>query len=137
MPAALLSRFDLIFIMLDNQESERDLELARHIGKVHQNKNALKTGDHYSIKLFKNYIALSKEYEPKISQKLTSLLIERYVRKRIFYADRTKQGERYITTRNLLALIRLCQARVSSVLCRPVLDSRTISQSKTFWSARS
>ena len=38
LPAALLSRFDLIFIMLDTANTEKDLELARHIGTVHQNK---------------------------------------------------------------------------------------------------
>ncbi len=38
LPAALLSRFDLIFIMLDTAEKKKDFELGRHIGKVHQRK---------------------------------------------------------------------------------------------------
>jgi len=92
LPAALLSRFDLIFILLDNQDSERDLELARHIAKVHQSKNVPVKLDHFNIKFVKNYIALSKDFEPKISPKLTSLLIEKYVKRRAYYADRTKQG---------------------------------------------
>jgi DNA replication licensing factor MCM7 len=37
LPAALLSRFDLIFILLDQPNSLNDKELAVHIGKVHQN----------------------------------------------------------------------------------------------------
>jgi DNA replication licensing factor MCM7 len=36
LPAALLSRFDLIFILLDTAEAGKDLELAKHIGMVHQ-----------------------------------------------------------------------------------------------------
>lgn len=38
LPAALLSRFDLIFILLDKQCDLDDLKLARHIGAVHMNK---------------------------------------------------------------------------------------------------
>lgn len=36
LPAALLSRFDLIFILLDNSEISKDTELAKHIGNVHK-----------------------------------------------------------------------------------------------------
>jgi DNA replication licensing factor MCM7 len=36
LPAALLSRFDLIFILLDSPNKARDIALARHIGEVHQ-----------------------------------------------------------------------------------------------------
>jgi DNA replication licensing factor MCM7 len=119
LPAALLSRFDLVFILLDNVDAEKDLKLAKHIAKVHQSKKAPETSGFFSIKTLRNYIALSKDYQPKISQKLTSLLVEKYVKKRIYYSDMRKQGERYITTRNLLALIRLCQARVILSLYRP------------------
>jgi DNA replication licensing factor MCM7 len=36
LPAALLSRFDLIFILLDNSEISKDIDLAKHIGNVHK-----------------------------------------------------------------------------------------------------
>ena len=62
LPAALLSRFDLVFIMLDNQNRERDLELAKHIATVHQKKETSQLCDHFNLKFLKNYIALSKEY---------------------------------------------------------------------------
>lgn len=110
--AALLSRFDLIFILLDRADPEKDLSLAKHIGKVHQNKGAHQSTSSFSIKTLRNYIALSKEYQPKISHQLCELLVERYVKNRRLYSDKVREGERYITTRNLLALIRLCQARV-------------------------
>lgn len=80
---------------------------------MHQQKKAPETTAAFDVRTLRNYIALSKDFEPKISPKLTSLLVERYVKKRIYYSDITKKGERYITTRNLLALIRLCQARVT------------------------
>jgi DNA replication licensing factor MCM7 len=31
LPAALLSRFDILFLLLDTAETERDVELARHV----------------------------------------------------------------------------------------------------------
>jgi DNA replication licensing factor MCM7 len=36
LPAALLSRFDLIFVLLDTYDKFKDFELAKHIGHVHQ-----------------------------------------------------------------------------------------------------
>jgi DNA replication licensing factor MCM7 len=36
LPAALLSRFDLLWIIQDKNDREIDLKLARHIASVHQ-----------------------------------------------------------------------------------------------------
>ncbi len=36
LPAALLSRFDLLFLLLDKPSEEKDLELARHVVSVHR-----------------------------------------------------------------------------------------------------
>jgi DNA replication licensing factor MCM7 len=37
LPPALLSRFDLLWLILDRADMETDLEMARHIVHVHQN----------------------------------------------------------------------------------------------------
>lgn len=37
MPAALLSRFDLLFILIDKQDSNKDKKLAEHVVYTHQN----------------------------------------------------------------------------------------------------
>ena len=39
LPAALLSRFDLLFLILDKPNYERDLALATHVTSVHMNLN--------------------------------------------------------------------------------------------------
>jgi DNA replication licensing factor MCM7 len=36
LPAALLSRFDLIFLLLDIVDDENDIALARHVATVHK-----------------------------------------------------------------------------------------------------
>lgn len=92
LPAALLSRFDLIFILLDTRDAEKDLALAKHIGEVHKSKNSDFCKPEFSGRLLRTYIGMAKSYEPKISEELTSLLIERYVKRRAYYADKLKQG---------------------------------------------
>jgi DNA replication licensing factor MCM7 len=37
LPPALLSRFDLLWLILDRADMETDLEMARHVVHVHQN----------------------------------------------------------------------------------------------------
>lgn len=36
MPAALLSRFDLVFILVDKPDENKDSLLANHIGNLHK-----------------------------------------------------------------------------------------------------
>ncbi|KAH7824009.1 DNA replication licensing factor MCM7 [Monocercomonoides exilis] len=40
LPPALLSRFDLLFLIIDKPDFERDLELGRYIGTVHRTKRS-------------------------------------------------------------------------------------------------
>ena len=71
LPAALLSRFDLIFILIDSPDSSSDELLARHIGFVHRNLYAPK-GDFipYDLNFMKNFVAKAKSYNPTISEEL-------------------------------------------------------------------
>ena len=82
LPAALLSRFDLIFILLDTSDANRDLDLAKHIGKVHQNERAPRMEEQFDETFIRNYVALSKEYTPLISEELHQEMINRYIEKR-------------------------------------------------------
>jgi len=40
LPPALLSRFDLLWLILDKADMDTDLELARHVVYVHQNRES-------------------------------------------------------------------------------------------------
>lgn len=112
MPAALLSRFDLIFILLDTADKKRDLELAIHIGRVHQKKKS-PVDNVYDSEFIRTYIAMARNFKPIIKQSLHKELINKYIEKRKEQCDISKEGENYTTTRSLLALIRLCQAKVT------------------------
>jgi len=41
LPAALLSRFDLIFLLLDKANEEMDEELAKHVTNVHRTRKVV------------------------------------------------------------------------------------------------
>jgi DNA replication licensing factor MCM7 len=102
---------------LDERDKEKDLEMAKHIGKVHKLK---KTTDDakllFSPDFLRTYIAMSKNFEPTISEELHELLINKYIEKRQEQQSIKNKGDKYTTTRSLLALIRLCQARVTYML---------------------
>ena len=115
LPAALLSRFDLLFLLLDEVNPERDLELARHVAYVHQHKKVNndnnKDGKIYNEEFIREYIAQAKKCKPTIPQDLHNFIVQKYVEKRkLEIEQKNKQGYQYITPRSLLAVIRLSQA---------------------------
>ena len=62
LPPALLSRFDLIFVLIDEIKEEKDLMMARHIGMVHKNKKLFSQENEIDPQTLRTYIALSKNY---------------------------------------------------------------------------
>ena len=76
----------------------------------------------FSPDFLRAYIAMSKTYTPTISEELHNILISKYIEKRQEQIGSLKKEDKYITTRSLLALIRLCQARVIISLFRPDSD---------------
>ena len=79
----LLSRFDLIFVMTDDPDEERDAALAKHILETHE------LGE--KLAKFKNVVAsgLSKEALEVESEKVKPLIEPELLRKYIAYAKRT------------------------------------------------
>ena len=112
LPAALLSRFDLLFLLLDEVNPERDLELARHVAYVHQHKKVNNDNKEiYNEEFIRGYIAQAKTCRPTIPQDLHNFIVQKYVEKRKLEVEqKNKQGYQYITPRSLLAVIRLSQA---------------------------
>lgn len=111
LPAALLSRFDLIFLLLDKPNREKDLMLAQHVTYVHQHSKPPETKTAlYEPNIIRSYIAQAKKMSPSIPRDLHSFIIQKYVEKRKEESEMSKQGYQYITPRSLLAIIRLAQA---------------------------
>jgi DNA replication licensing factor MCM7 len=67
LPAALLSRFDLIFLLLDKADATNDELLAKHVTYVHQHSTHPKLDfDPLSPSFIRAYIAEAKKCEPVI-----------------------------------------------------------------------
>ncbi|KAL0478984.1 DNA replication licensing factor MCM7 [Acrasis kona] len=127
LPPALLSRFDLMFLLLDKQNDDADAKLARHITFVHQNSHAPLVNvddqseqDHVDQDYLRCYVALAKQHSPFIPGHLVDFVSDLYVRMRANdirnsgggagkedFSDHTKM---YTTPRTLLAILRLSQA---------------------------
>lgn len=106
LPAPIISRFDLIFVIEDKPSREKDSELAEHILKTHQ----FNTVD-YEIEpeLLRKYIAYArKNVNPRLTEDANNVLKEFYVSTR--NSNPEEQGAVPITARQLEAIIRLSEA---------------------------
>jgi DNA replication licensing factor MCM7 len=81
---SLLSRFDLIFILLDRPDQARDNMMAKHITYVHKNKTYPKTEttDVFDTPFLREYVAYAKRFNPKIPSNLHTYLTKKYIEKR-------------------------------------------------------
>ena len=119
--SALLSRFDLIFVMLDQAECGRDCNIAHFLlqqsiipgsgyDRPFEMDNALFSEDnakgHWSMDKLRQYIATIREkFQPTLTPEASELLENHYA-----LCRQQRNGESLITVRFLESLIRLSQA---------------------------
>jgi len=85
LPAALLSRFDLLFLLLDKVEQDDDLFLAKHVTQVHQKLRPPEL-DFKPVDqdFMRHYIAHAQSFKPVIPADLHNYIVAQYVQKRKF-----------------------------------------------------
>ena len=106
LPAPIISRFDLIFVIEDKPSKDGDAKLADHILKIHQENTV-----EYEIEpeLLRKYIAYArKNINPHLTDEAIQVLKEFYVSTR--NSNPEEQGPVPITARQLEAIIRLSEA---------------------------
>ncbi|XP_071512260.1 DNA replication licensing factor mcm7 [Panulirus ornatus] len=109
LPAALLSRFDLLWLIQDRPDRENDLRLAQHITYVHQHCSQPPTQfKPLDMKLMRRYIALCKKKQPTIPENLTDYIVSAYVEMR--KEARNNKDMTFTSARTLLAVLRLSTA---------------------------
>lgn len=109
LPAALLSRFDLLWLIQDRCDRENDLRLARHITYVHQHNCQPPTRvQPLDMKLMRRYIALCRQKQPSVPQHLTDYIVSAYVEMR--KEARNNKDMTFTSARNLLGILRLSTA---------------------------
>eukprot|EP00040_Diaphanoeca_grandis_P001325 m.18150 g.18150 ORF g.18150 m.18150 type:complete len:739 (-) comp11864_c1_seq1:201-2417(-) len=117
LPTALLSRFDLLFLLLDRPDLDGDLRLAHHITYVHTH-NDFPPLEHAPVprETVRNYIAIARGYQPYISKELTDFIVGTYVKLR---EDSDENPDiQYTGARTLLAVL-----RCSTALARLRMDN--------------
>ncbi|XP_072979096.1 DNA replication licensing factor MCM6 [Typha angustifolia] len=122
LPPAILSRFDLVYIMIDEPDENTDYHIAHHIVRVHQkHEDALAPA--FTTAELKRYIAYAKSLKPQLSPEARKVLVDSYVALR---RGDTTPGTRVayrMTVRQLEALIRLSEAIARSHLERVVVPA--------------
>ena len=113
LPPTLISRFDLVYLVLDKVDEAADRRLARHlVGLYLEDKPASANADILPIETLTAYISFVRNnVHPVLSEEAGEALAQRYVALRKAGED-PRSSERRITatTRQLESMIRLSEA---------------------------
>nr|XP_022904084.1 DNA replication licensing factor MCM4 [Onthophagus taurus] len=108
LPHTLLSRFDLIFLILDPQNELFDKRLAKHLVSLYYKTVEQEEDEILDMSILRDYIAYGKEHcHPKLSEDASQKLIQSYVDMRKIGSGR---GQITAYPRQLESLIRLAEA---------------------------
>uniref|UniRef100_A0A8C3GDW5 DNA replication licensing factor MCM4 n=1 Tax=Cairina moschata TaxID=8855 RepID=A0A8C3GDW5_CAIMO len=108
LPHTLLSRFDLIFLMLDPRDEAYDRRLARHLVSLYYQSEERMEEEYMDMAVLRDYIAYARCYvNPRLSEEASQALIEAYVDMRKIGSGR---GMVSAYPRQLESLIRLAEA---------------------------
>ncbi len=119
LPPPILSRFDLIFIVEDLPNVEKDTRLATHILNIHTDIDQARPL--IDTSLLKKYISYARRYvKPKLTEDAKKLLLDFYVSMRMSGVKNSETSDKppaiAITPRQLEALIRLSEAHAKMAL---------------------
>uniref|UniRef100_H2ZKX4 DNA replication licensing factor MCM4 n=1 Tax=Ciona savignyi TaxID=51511 RepID=H2ZKX4_CIOSA len=116
LPHTLLSRFDLIFLMLDPQDEAYDRRLANHLVSLYHRTQEEEEVDVMDADVLKDYIAYARAFiKPRLTEDAGQELVQAYVEMRKGGGSGSKGG---VTAypRQLESLIRLSEAHAKSRL---------------------
>ncbi|MCJ1379633.1 hypothetical protein MMC17_002735 [Xylographa soralifera] len=124
LPPTLLSRFDLVYLVLDRIDEQNDRRLARHLVGMYledtpENASTLEI---LPVEFLTSYISYARnKCQPRITQAAAEELVRSYVEMRKLGED-VRAAERRITatTRQLESMIRLAEAHAKMRLSEEV-----------------
>jgi DNA replication licensing factor MCM6 len=109
LPPAILSRFDLLHVMVDEPDPVMDAQIANHILSVHLGAGAALTPP-YKKERMQCYLKLARSIKPRITAAAQKQLVGSYKRLRSDDAAPGSSAAYRITVRQLEALVRLSEA---------------------------
>jgi replicative DNA helicase Mcm len=110
LPITLLSRFDLIFVLRDLPEEEKDFRMAEHILGLHKT-SVTPISAPIESEMLRKYISYSRQIEPVITDDVIERFRDFYVKMRTSSMEGGEATAISITARQLESLIRLAEAR--------------------------
>ncbi|NIQ06320.1 MAG: hypothetical protein GWO20_11535 [Candidatus Korarchaeota archaeon] len=121
LPMTILSRFDLIFVVRDIPQTERDKAMASHILGLHSKE--FRPSPVFSPNFLKKYIRYAREYiTPTFTKAAHEKLLDFYLRLRDSSKSGSGMGPIAITVRQLEALVRLSEAHARMLLREEVRE---------------
>lgn len=111
----ILSRFDMIFLIKDEHIANKDMDIARHVMRVHLNADQKETVEgELSIEFLKKYITYTRhKFAPRLSPAASSKLADHFVNFRTKSRDSRSDGKKPaipITIRQLEAIVRVSES---------------------------
>lgn len=124
LPPTLLSRFDLVYLMLDKVDERSDRQLAQHLARIYLDNDAHNAASFevLPIEFLTTYITYAKQHiHPVITEAARAELVSSYVAMRKLGQD-VRAAEKRITatTRQLESMIRLSEAHAKMRLSHQV-----------------
>lgn len=125
LPPTLLSRFDLVYLILDRVDDKADRRLAKHLLSMYledKPQSAASAHDILPVEFLTSYISYARSHiQPTISEEAAKELVELYVAMRALGQD-VRAAEKRITatTRQLESMIRLAEAHAKMRLSEVV-----------------
>ncbi|ORX45319.1 MCM-domain-containing protein [Hesseltinella vesiculosa] len=123
LPPPLLSRFDLLYLILDRVDEDSDRRLANHLVSLYMEDQPTTAGmDIVPVDLLTKYISYAREkIQPVLTEEAGRHLVDLYVELRKQGQDRGGQAKRVTaTTRQLESMIRMAEAHARMRLSRSV-----------------
>lgn len=130
----ILSRFDMIYIIKDEHNEEKDMILAKHVMNVHLNvrthQNDVDQEGELSLQFLKKYISYCRSRcGPRLSETAGAKLQNRYVLMRGGTREAEAASDKRlaipITVRQLEAIVRISQSQWPRCVWGPLLTNRT------------
>eukprot|EP01116_Phalansterium_solitarium_P020166 TRINITY_DN5870_c0_g1_i1.p1 TRINITY_DN5870_c0_g1~~TRINITY_DN5870_c0_g1_i1.p1 ORF type:complete len:820 (-),score=186.98 TRINITY_DN5870_c0_g1_i1:6-2465(-) len=106
---AIMSRFDLFFVVLDDCNEKTDREIARHIVLMHQKRDRALTPE-FSTGQLQRYIRYCRKVNPVITPASLAVLAENYRKLRQNDISGHNKTAYRITVRQLESMVRLSEA---------------------------
>jgi len=114
LPIPLLTRFDLVFVVRDIPQEEKDRQIAQHILSQHGT-SGTDTTSLIDVDILTKYLAYAKRNDPILTKEAENKIMEFYLKMRSVEGE-DKEKMITITPRQLEGLIRLSTARARLLL---------------------